>query len=165
MAAFLRKIFIALIIGATVLFAFENTGPLSQEVQFTFDLFIGGLKYEAPAFPVFFLFLAAFLIGLMYAGLHGIYERIARKAESRSLNRRIKALETELNAARDQVSALTEERHRSGMPESDGEEIAILLPNSVSKEGSLPEGKEATLDEAAPKGSTQIERTDEEPLL
>ncbi|PLX40620.1 MAG: hypothetical protein C0608_08780 [Deltaproteobacteria bacterium] len=165
MAAFLRKIFIALIIGATVLFAFENTGPLSQEVQFTFDLFIGGLKYEAPPFPVFFLFLAAFLIGLMYAGLHGIYERIARKAENRSLNRKIKTLEAELTKEREKVSSLTEERHRAGIPESDGDEKAILLPGGVENEPLSLEGGATDDEKSVKKSAALIDSTDEEPLL
>ena len=97
MFSFIKKIVFTVVAVALLLVIFQNMEPLSQSIAFGVDLYAEGFSYNSPEFPVFFIVFGAFLLGTMITGLHGIYERIARKAEIRLRDRKIKALEKELS--------------------------------------------------------------------
>lgn len=103
MFSFLKKIVFTAVAVALILFLYQNMEHLSQTISFGVDLYVEDMSYTTPEFPVFFMFLAAFLLGTMVTGLQGIYERIARKAEARTRNRRIKALEKEVSELKSQL--------------------------------------------------------------
>ena len=106
MLAFLKKLFLALCLIVLLIFLYENLEPLATKIPFVFDLFVQGWRYETPAFPVWILFAAFFLLGMLAAGFHGLYERMARRGEIRRRDKRIRELEKELSGLRAQVAEL-----------------------------------------------------------
>ncbi len=105
MLAFVKKMIFALILAALVLFAYQNLTPLSQSIQFVIDPYYRE-PIQTPNFPVVFLFVVFFLLGMLAAGFHGMYERMARRVEIRRRDKRIRELEKELSGLRTQVAEL-----------------------------------------------------------
>jgi hypothetical protein len=105
MLAFVKKIVFALILAALVLFAYQNLTPLSQSIQFEINPYYRE-PVQTPNFPVVFLFVVFFLLGMLAAGFHGVYERMARRMEIRRRDKRIRELEKENSGLRAQVAEL-----------------------------------------------------------
>ncbi|MDW7709120.1 MAG: LapA family protein [Deferrisomatales bacterium] len=108
MLAFVKKILFALVLAAVVIFGFqtENLEALGATMQFHFKVWDLWDIYTTPKFPVALLFIVFFLLGILTAGFHGIYERLARKVEIRARDKRIRELEKELGALRAEAAAL-----------------------------------------------------------
>ncbi|MHB8765876.1 MAG: lipopolysaccharide assembly protein LapA domain-containing protein, partial [Deferrisomatales bacterium] len=106
MIAFIRKMLFAVLVAALVVFAYQNLQALSQGVQFQFDLYLEGFRYQAPELPVVFLLVVCVLAGMVASGFHGVYERWSRRAELRRRDKRIRELEKELAGLREQVAEL-----------------------------------------------------------
>jgi hypothetical protein len=106
MLAFIKKLLLALFLFVVLIFVYENMAALSQTVPFVFDLFVKGYRYESPALPVWILFAVFFLLGMLTAGFHGVYERVARHAEIRKRDKRIRDLGKEVAELRVQVAEL-----------------------------------------------------------
>jgi hypothetical protein len=106
MLSFLKKLMIFVVLAAVVLFGMqpENLKALSATIQFHFKLWDFWDLYATPAFPVALLFVVFFLLGMVMAGLHGVYERLARRTQIRSRDRKIAALEKEVGELRAQVA-------------------------------------------------------------
>jgi hypothetical protein len=115
MFSFIKKIVFTVVAVALLLFLYQNMEPLSQTIGFNFDLYVEDFSYATPRFPVLFMFLAAFLMGTLLIGFHGLYERIARKAELKFRDRKIKALEKEVSALK---AELLEADKPAATPES-----------------------------------------------
>jgi len=105
MLAFVKKMIFALVLAALVLFAYQNLTPLSQSIQFVIDPYYRE-PWQTPEFPVVFLFVVFFLLGMLGAGFHGVYERMARRVELRRRDKRIRELEKEISGLRAQVAEL-----------------------------------------------------------
>jgi hypothetical protein len=96
MLAFVRKFGFALLLVFVILFGFQNLTALSTLVRFRFDYYVPGWVFVTPEFPVVFLLVAAFLLGMIAAGFQGFYESLARRLDVRSRDRRIRDLEKEV---------------------------------------------------------------------
>ena len=116
MFSFIKKIVFTVVAVALLLFLYQNMEPLSQTIGFSVDLYLEGMNYATPQFPVFFMFLAAFLLGTLLIGFHGLYERIARKAEIKLRDRKIKALEKEVSGLKKELLEIDK---KTGALESD----------------------------------------------
>jgi len=102
----LKKILFAVAVLLLVLLGYQNAGELSTKTRFILDLYAEGVRWQTPEFPVVLLYGAFFVLGLISAGFHGVYERLARKAEIRRGNKRIRTLEAELDSLRGQLAEL-----------------------------------------------------------
>ncbi len=105
MLAFIRKILFSVMLGALVVFAYQNLEALSTPVHFRFDLYFAGWQFAAPELPVVFLLVVCFLAGLLSAGFQAVYERFVRGADLRRRDKRIRELEKEVVALKSQVPA------------------------------------------------------------
>lgn len=106
MLAFVKKLLMALVLFAVVIFLYQNRAALSANVPFRFDLGMEGYRYQTPEIPVWILFAVFFLLGMVAAGFHGIYERLARRVEIRRRDKKIRGLEQELGELRARVAEL-----------------------------------------------------------
>ncbi|GAB6061402.1 LapA family protein [Deferrisoma palaeochoriense] len=108
MLRFLKRVVLAAVIVAVALVAIqpENLQALGQTIQFHVKLWDLWHLYSTPPFPVALLFGAFFLLGLLVAGFHGIFERLARRAEVRKRDRRIRELEAEVEALKKQLAEI-----------------------------------------------------------
>lgn len=106
MLTLLKKILFAVAVLLLVLLGYQNAGELSTKTRFILDLYAEGVRWQTPEFPVVLLYGAFFVLGLISAGFHGVYERLARKAEIRRGNKRIRTLEAELDSLRGQLAEL-----------------------------------------------------------
>lgn len=106
MLTLLKKILFAVAVLMLVLLGYQNAAQLSTKTQFVLDLYAEGVRWQTPEFPVVLLYGAFFVLGLISAGFHGVYERLARKAEIRRGNKRIRTLEAELDSLRGQLAEL-----------------------------------------------------------
>ncbi|WP_025323044.1 LapA family protein [Deferrisoma camini] len=108
MFRFIKRVVLAAVIVAVALVAIqpENLQALGQTIRFHIKLWDLWTFYSTPPFPVALLFGVFFLLGLVVAGFHGIFERIARRAEVRKRDRRIRELEKELERLRKQLAEL-----------------------------------------------------------
>ena len=101
MLGLFRKLTLVAILCLLVLFAYQNAGPLSQTLQFQLNLY--AWNGETPNFPLVFLLVVCFLLGVLATGFHGLYQRFARRLDVRKRDKRIRALEKELAEVRSQV--------------------------------------------------------------
>ena len=101
MLGLFRKLVLVAILCLLVLFAYQNAGPLSQTLEFRLNLFAWSGK--SPDFPLVFLLVVCFLLGVLTSGVHGLYERFARRVEIRKRDKRIRALEKEIAELRSQA--------------------------------------------------------------
>lgn len=106
MLAFIRKILFAALLGALVVFAYQNLEALSTQVRFRFDLYVDGWQFEAPDLPVVFLLVVCFLGGMLAAGFQGVYEKFARGADIRRRDKRIRDLEKEIVGLKGEAAEL-----------------------------------------------------------
>ncbi|HSH71171.1 MAG TPA: lipopolysaccharide assembly protein LapA domain-containing protein [Deferrisomatales bacterium] len=106
MLSLLKKVVFAVAVLLLVLLGYQNAEILSTKTHFVFDLYAEGYQWQTPEFPVVLLYGVFFLLGLLAAGFHGIYERIARKTEIRRRNKRIRRLEAETDTLRSQLAEL-----------------------------------------------------------
>lgn len=104
MLVFFKRLAFVVSLVLLVIFGFQNAGWLSQTSQFTLDLRFW--KYQSPDFPLFILLGVSFLLGMLAAGAHGAYEWLARRADIRRRERRIRALEEEVAMLRSQLAEL-----------------------------------------------------------
>jgi len=95
MLAFVKKVFIAVVLIVLVIFAYQNLGALSTGIRFQFDPYFRE-PVATPELPVVFLLAVLFLLGMLAAGARGMYEHVARRSELRSRTKRIRELEKEL---------------------------------------------------------------------
>ncbi len=130
MFAFIKKIFLAFVLAGVVLFGYQNMTPLSQEISFSFDLYSEGLTYQTPEFPVVFLFISFFLIGVMMAGFGGIFERVARKTEIRLAKRKVKALEKRVSELEGEQTKIDKEKLPPPPKPLSGDKKADEVPSS-----------------------------------
>ncbi|MBI5014294.1 MAG: DUF1049 domain-containing protein [Deltaproteobacteria bacterium] len=96
MLSFVRKLGVALVLVFVILFGFQNLTALSTLVRFRFDYYVPGWVFVTPEFPVVFLLVAIFLLGMLVAGFQGFYESLARRLDIRKRDRRIRDLEREV---------------------------------------------------------------------
>ena len=106
MLALLKKIVFAVVVLVLVVLGYQNAEILSKETHFVFDTYVEGYSWETPQFPVVLLYGVFFLVGLLTAGFHGVYERFARKAEIRKRDKRIRGLEAEVETMRTRLAEL-----------------------------------------------------------
>lgn len=152
MLAFVKKILFALLVLLLLVFLYQNLEPLGTTVPFVFDLLVEGFRYETPGFPVWLLFAVFFLFGMLAAGMQGIYERLARRVETRKRDKRIRELEKEVGELRAQTAELR--------PPPEGGET---LPPDVVSAGALP--KRAGPSFPKTQGSPAPRPAEEEPTL
>ena len=106
MLSLLKKIVFAAAVLLLVLLGYQNAEILSNKTHFVLNLYAEGYQWQTPEFPVVLLYGVFFLLGLIAAGFQGIYERIARKTEMRRRDKRIRALEAEVDTLRTQLGEL-----------------------------------------------------------
>ncbi len=108
MLNFFKKTVFALLVIAAVLFGIqpENLAALSETIQFHLKLWDLWHLYSTPPLPVALLFGVCFLLGILVAGLHGVYERFSKRREVRKRDRRIRELEAEVDRLRAQAAEL-----------------------------------------------------------
>ncbi|MDL2285612.1 LapA family protein [Desulfovibrio sp. OttesenSCG-928-F07] len=83
-----------------VMFFIENSTQLIQKIQFKFDLFIPGMEWTFPEFPLYFLLLMTFALGALLAILSFAWGRWCIGHELRKANNKIRKLEKEIKAYR-----------------------------------------------------------------
>jgi hypothetical protein len=98
--AFLKKILVAVLVALAMIFCFQNLEALSQTASFTFSFYLSDLVFQTRSFPLFFLLISAFLLGMLAAGLHAFYGNVSRSLDLRRRERRIRELEKELEECR-----------------------------------------------------------------
>jgi hypothetical protein len=113
MLTFAKRLLFVFFLILVVLFVYQNRGPLSQTTQFSFDLYwwgsqdsAPGLQFQTPEIHNLLLFLVFFFLGILAAGVHNVYERIARRIDVRKRDKRIRQLEKELEELRAELVEL-----------------------------------------------------------
>lgn len=145
MLAFLKKLFFTLCLFVLLVFVYQNLEALGTNVPFVFDAYFQGYRYQTPPFPVWILFAVFFLLGMLAAGFHGIYERLARRVEIRKRDKRIRELEKELGELRAREAELK--------PPAAAEDLAPAGPSPAEPGApvrALPPGGEAPRRPAGP---------------
>ncbi|MBI5439970.1 MAG: DUF1049 domain-containing protein [Deltaproteobacteria bacterium] len=104
MLPLLKRFGFVLLLALGIMVAWQNAESLSQSASFRLDFHVSGLAFETPAFPLAALLIGAFLVGMLFAGFQGIYERVARTVDIRRRDRRIRELEKELEECRGTAS-------------------------------------------------------------
>ena len=151
MMAFIKKIFAAVVLAGLALFGYQNMESLSSTISFNFDLYAEGLNYQTPNFPVFFILIAFFLVGMLLTGMHGIYERIARKVELRHRERRIRALEKQLETVQGELTELHQKPQPLALPTKPDSDPSYVTPveTAVKEEIAVVGGEEEKKIQAA----------------
>lgn len=93
---FINLVFLFIII----IFFIENSQQLSQRVQFKFDLFVPGLLWQMPEFPLYFLIIVFFTLGGLITAAIFTWGRILIGRRLVQANKKIRGLEKEVNAYR-----------------------------------------------------------------
>ncbi len=116
MLNFFKKTVFALLVIAAVLFGIqpENLAALSETIQFHLKLWDLWHLYSTPPLPVALLFGVCFLLGILVAGFHGVYERFSKRREVRKRDRRIRELEAEVDRLRAQAAEVKTSAAPSG---------------------------------------------------
>jgi hypothetical protein len=107
MWSFVKRFGWIALLAFLILFGYENIEPLSQTAQFHFNFHVSDLIFETPELPLVFLLVGAFLLGMIAAGLQGLYEKMARRMDIRRRDKRIRELERELEELRAQPPAVS----------------------------------------------------------
>jgi hypothetical protein len=102
---FLKKILVAVLVALARVFCFQNLEAVSQTASFTMNFYLADLVFVTRPFPLFFLLIAAFLLGMVAAGLQSLYGSVSRSVELRRRDRRIRDLEKELEECRGRAPA------------------------------------------------------------
>jgi uncharacterized integral membrane protein len=129
MFTFVKRLLFALSLLLLAVLVYQNLQPLSQKTQFRLSLswvtpqestpesgaadttsqggaVEGNADYITPEIPNLLLFLACLILGMLLAGFHGVYERMARRFDIRKRDKHIRALEKELGEYKAQVAEL-----------------------------------------------------------
>jgi hypothetical protein len=102
---------------------------LNQAVEFHIKLWHLWGIYTTPKIPVVLLFGVFFLLGMILAGFHGVYERMARRIHVRKRDKRIRELEKELGELRAEVVELRPSAPPpEPIPEAETEPAEKLVP-------------------------------------
>ena len=117
------RVFLAIcIFFLAVIFVVQNSEFLGQTTQFKLDLFLFKRKQKSIPLPLYFVILAAFLLGGLSAIFFLICDRIRLGLNLTKARRKIKHLERELNSLRTlplstgNASVLTEETPAPALP-------------------------------------------------
>ncbi len=128
MLAFVKKVFIAVVLIVLVIFAYQNLGALSTGIRFQFDPYFRE-PLATPELPVVFLLAVLFLLGMLAAGARGMYEHVARRSELRSRTKRIKELEKELAELKARAAELRPPEAEAEPWPASGAERPAALPS------------------------------------
>lgn len=94
------RVFLAIcVFFLAVIFVVQNSEFLGQTTQFKLDLFVAGAQQTIPL-PLYFVILAAFLLGGFAAIFFLLCDRIRLGFKLGTANRKIKRLERELTSLR-----------------------------------------------------------------
>ncbi len=117
------RVFLAIcIFFLAVIFVVQNSEFLGQTTQFKLDLFLFDSVQKSIPLPLYFVILAAFLLGGLSAIFFLICDRIRLGLNLTKARRKIKHLERELNSLRTlplstgNASVLTEETPAPALP-------------------------------------------------
>ena len=117
------RVFLAIcIFFLAVIFVVQNSEFLGQTTQFKLDLFLFDSVQKSIPLPLYFVILAAFLLGGLSAIFFLICDRIRLGLNLSKARRKIKHLERELNSLRTlplstgNASVLTEETPAPALP-------------------------------------------------
>lgn len=95
------RVFLAIcIFFMAVIFVVQNSEFLGQSTQFKLDLFVFDTVQRTIPLPLYFIILAAFLLGGLTTILFLVCDRIRLGVSLGKAKRKIKALERELNSLR-----------------------------------------------------------------
>ncbi len=129
MLAFVKKVFITVVLIALVIFAYQNLGALSTGIRFQFNPYFWA-PLSTPELPVVFLLAVLFLLGMLAAGARGMYEHVARRSELRSRTKRIRELEKELAELKAQAAELRPPESEGGPWPASGAEPPVAALRS-----------------------------------
>ena len=95
------RVFLAIcIFFLAVIFVVQNSEFLGQTTQFKLDLFVFDTVQKSIPLPLYFVILAAFLLGGLSAIVFLICDRVRLSVNLGKARRKIKHLERELNSLR-----------------------------------------------------------------
>ena len=94
----LRALLLILFVLFIIIVAVQNYKAFSTPVRFNLDLVF--FHYESSDMSLYFVAVITFLVGVLFAGLYGIFERFRLKKQIKTLLRDVKEKEKELNSLR-----------------------------------------------------------------
>ena len=97
---FIRVLLAICIFFLAVIFVVQNSEFLGQTTQFKLDLFVFDTVQKSIPLPLYFVILAAFLLGGLSAIVFLICDRVRLSVNLGKARRKIKHLERELNSLR-----------------------------------------------------------------
>lgn len=103
---FIKVLLLLAIFVLGLMFFIQNSTALESPLQLQFDLYVNGLKWTGEGIPFYFVVLAGFGVGMLFATILLLFDRIRigcelmrRKREVRDLQSQMKKLNANLEAA------------------------------------------------------------------
>jgi hypothetical protein len=99
------KVLLLLVIFVTgLIFFVQNSAALGTNLQLKFDLFYKDLSWQVQAIPFYFVVLAAFGLGMLFAVLMLFIDRLRLGCTLMGSKRAVRTLEREVNRLRTELA-------------------------------------------------------------
>ncbi|MDR3175889.1 MAG: LapA family protein, partial [Desulfovibrio sp.] len=123
---FVKVLILLLIFIVGLVFFVQNSAALGTNLQLKFDLYYYGLSWQGQAIPFYFVVLAAFALGMLFATLMLFIDRIRLGCSLIGHKRAVRTLERE-------VERLRVERAKEAKPLPPAPEIRETAKETVKE--------------------------------
>lgn len=104
---FLKALLLLLVFFVGLLFFVQNSEVLGYKMSLVFDLYVGGLRWNTPEVPFFFLVIVAFAVGMLLGIVLMFLDRVRVSGELRKARKDARSAEKALNDMKAKVSEAT----------------------------------------------------------
>ncbi|MDR2123667.1 MAG: LapA family protein [Desulfovibrio sp.] len=101
---FIKVLLLLVIFVAGLIFFVQNSAALGTDLQLKFDLYYKGLSWQGQAIPFYFVVLAAFALGMLFAVLMLFVDRLRLGCTLMGSRRAVRTLEKEVNRLRAEMA-------------------------------------------------------------
>ncbi|MDR0826499.1 MAG: LapA family protein [Desulfovibrio sp.] len=106
---FIKVLILLLIFVVGLLFFVQNGEALGTHLKLKFDLYYGGLSWQGQAIPFYFIVLAAFALGMLFAVLMLFIDRIRLGCALVGSKRAVRVMEKEIDRLRAELAKESKE--------------------------------------------------------
>ncbi|MDL2266361.1 hypothetical protein LJC46_00025 [Desulfovibrio sp. OttesenSCG-928-G15] len=93
---FIKVLLLLVLFIVGLMFFVQNSGALDAPLQLQFDMYVNGLKWTTEGVPFYFVVLAAFGVGMLFATILLFFDRIRIGCELLRHKRDVRDLKTEV---------------------------------------------------------------------
>jgi hypothetical protein len=106
---FIKVLLLLVIFVAGLIFFVQNSAALGTDLQLKFDLYYKGLNWQGQAIPFYFVVLAAFGLGMLFAVLMLFIDRLRLGCALMGSKRSVRTLEKEVSRLRAELAKEAQE--------------------------------------------------------